>query len=586
MRRIEDHALIGDGRTGALVARDGAITWLCWPRFDSPACLAAILGSDEHGAWRIAPVAPARVTRRYLPDTLVLETLFETETGSVALLDLMAIGQPAVVRILEGRSGRVPVRLDLTLRCQYGLVTPWVTRLPAGDGIHAIAGPDQMTLWSDIPLSGADMRTMGSATIQAGERLRFVLAHAPSHLPAPTRLDAEAALHQALSHWRGWLGTGDPAAPWAEPVRRSLLVLKALSHAETGGMVAAPTTSLPERIGGPRNWDYRFCWLRDSALALRALIRAGYSDPCASWAAWLWRAVAGSADRMRTLYGLGGEHQTVEWEVPWLPGHAGSTPVRVGNAAGGQRQLDVYGEVLDALCLTIEAGLTPVATAWPLARSLLAHLARIWDEPDEGIWEVRGPSRHFTLSKVMAWVAFDRAIDLAERLGLPADLAGWRTLRERIRDTVLTRGYDPGLGCFTQSFGAPVLDASLLLLPAYGFLPAGDPRMRRTIEAIGRDLSVDGFIRRYHTDQAADGLAGDEGVFLACSFWYVDALAALGRWEEAAALFRRLLAVANDVGLLAEEYDPVERRLLGNFPQGFSHLALIQSALTLRQAPV
>ncbi len=581
---IEDYALIGDCRTAALVGRNGSIDWLCWPRFDSPACLAALLGTPDNGCWRIAPAEPViRTTRRYRGDTLVLETVFETASGSVALIDLMAPGQPAVIRIVEGRTGAVPMRSDLILRFQYGAIVPWVTA--AEWGIHAIAGPDRVVLAADVPVLGHGMTTVADFTVRPGDRIRFALAHGESHLPPVTPPDPDAALREAEEQGAAWSARGHAAGRWPEAVRRSLLTLKALSHRATGGMVAAPTTSLPEWIGGERNWDYRYCWLRDSTFALRALLRAGHREEARAWGAWLRRAVAGSAEQMQVLYGLAGERSIIEWQVPWLPGYRDSRPVRIGNAASTQVQLDVHGELLDALHREIELDLVRAEDSWGLIRALVEHLETIWDRPDEGIWEVRGASRHFTFSKAMAWVAFDRAVRLMERHDLPGPLDRWRAVGARIHALVCEKGYDAHLGYFTQSFGSGTLDASLLLLPSFGFLPADDPRMRATIEAIGRDLTADGLILRYRTEDTYDGLPVGEGVFLACSFWYADALAALGRREEARALFERLLSLRNDVGLLAEEYDPVGRRQLGNFPQAFSHLALVNTALTLDGEP-
>lgn len=473
------------------------------------------------------------------------------------------------------------MRLDLALRFQYGAIRPWVTRRTEGHGVQAIAGPDQVVLASEVPVRGAGMTTVGTFTVRAGERVRFVLAHGESHLPPVEPPGADAALAATEAHWTAWSTRCGYNGRWREVVRRALLTLKALSYAPTGGMVAAPTTSLPEHIGGTRNWDYRYCWLRDSTFALRAFARAGYREEARAWAAWITRAVAGSADQMQVLYGLAGERTLVEWQVEWLSGHLGSRPVRIGNAASGQRQLDVHGELLDVLCLAIEQGVVPRASTWNLIRALMDHLETIWEEPDEGIWEVRGPRRHFTFSKAMAWVAFDRSVRLMERFDLPGPLDRWRAVRDRIHALVLAQGYHAGRGCFTQSFGVEALDASLLLLPAFGFLPATDPRMRRTIEAIGRELAVDGLIRRYRTEEADDGLPPGEGVFLACGFWYADALIALGRRQEATALLERLVSLTNDVGLLAEEYDPLARRQLGNFPQAFSHLALVNTALNL-----
>lgn len=579
---IEDYALIGDCRTAALVGRNGSIDWLCWPRFDSPACLAALLGSPDNGHWRIAPDATAcRATRRYRGDTMVLETVFETPTGSAALIDFMASDMPAVIRIVEGRSGSVAMSMALVLRFDYGAIIPWVTRLNHGSGIRAIAGPDQIVLQSDAPLFGRSMTTVAAFTVAAGERVRFAMAHAESHLPPPVPPNPEQALAVAERRWSDWSARGTYRGRWDDAVRRSLLTLKALSYQPTGGIVAAPTTSLPEAIGGTRNWDYRYCWLRDSAFTLRALMDAGHSAEARAWGAWLRRSVAGSPSQIRILYGLAGERSILEWEVSWLDGYRQSRPVRIGNAASGQLQLDVYGELMDALFQEVKLGLARPATSWPAVRVLVEYLETQWREPDEGIWEVRGGKRHFTFSKAMAWVAFDRAIRLAETHGLKAPLARWRAARDTIHAMVCEQGFNTARNSFVQSFDTDVLDASLLLLPVFGFLPPDDPRIVGTVAAIGRELTVDGLVLRYHSHEANDGLPAGEGVFLACSFWYVDNLVLQGRRDEAEALFARLVSLCNDVGLLAEEYDPEASRFLGNFPQAFSHLALINTALNL-----
>jgi GH15 family glucan-1,4-alpha-glucosidase len=579
---IEDYALIGDCHTAALVSKGGSIDWLCWPRFDSPACFAALLGSPSNGRWRIAPVeAPVAVTRRYWPGTLILETVFETASGSVALIDFMAVEKDSIVRIVEGRSGSVEMHLDLSLRFEYGSAVPWVTRLNHGSGIRAIAGPDQVVLQSDIKLHGKAMTTVASFTTEAGHRTRFVLSHAASHLPMPTAPNADQALKDTDDAWSSWTGRGTYRGVYRDEVQRSLLTLKALSYYPTGGIVAAPTTSLPEQPGGERNWDYRYCWLRDATFTLMALVHAGYREEAQAWGAWLRRSVAGTPAQLQTLYGLGGERWVLEWEVPWLSGYQGASPVRIGNAASSQLQLDVYGELVDALYQEAVAGLARPMASWDIQRSLVSHLEKIWEYPDESIWEVRGGAQNFTFSKVMVWVALDRAIRGAETFNLPGPLDRWRALRTRVHDTVCREGFSPTRGSFVQYFGGDTLDASLLLLPLVGFLPPEDPRIRGTVEAIGRDLMVDGLIRRYHTAETQDGLTGGEGVFLACSFWYVDNLVLQDRQEEARAMFERLLTLANDVGLLAEEYDPVGHRQLGNFPQAFSHLALINSALNL-----
>ena len=582
---IEDYALIGDCRTAALVSRGGSLDWLCWPRFDSPAGFAALLGTPANGRWRIAPLAAnAHISRRYRPGTLILETLFDTPEGSVALIDCMVPGRDYVVRIVEGRSGSVAMRLDVALRFEYGSAIPWVTRLSHRHGLHAVAGPNQVVLHSDVTLHGRDLAHHATFDVAAGQRVRFVLAHGMSHQSRPRPPDAEAALAETETFWTDWSARCTYHGAWRAQVLRSLITLKALSYAPTGGIVAAPTTSLPEQLGGERNWDYRYCWLRDATFTLLALMHAGYQDEARAWGAWLRRSVAGTPSQVQTLYGLAGERWIMEWEVPWLGGYQGARPVRVGNAASTQVQLDVYGELLDALYQEAHGGLVPAAESWDMMTGLVEHLEQIWEQPDESIWEVRGEPRHFTFSKAMAWVAVDRAVRTGEEFGLKGPLDRWRALRTRIHDAVCREGFSPAKGAFVQYYGADELDASLLLLPLVGFLPADDPRMRGTVEAIGRELMVDGLVQRYRTRKGVDGLPPGEGVFLACSFWYVDCLVLLGRRHEARTMFEKLLGLCNDIGLLAEEYDPAARRQLGNFPQAFSHLALINTALNLENA--
>lgn len=577
--------MIGDCHTAALVSRGGSIDWLCWPRFDSPAAFAALLGHPANGRWRIGPeAAGGRVSRRYLPGTLILETLFETEHGSVALIDCMVPGRNSLVRIVEGRSGSVAMRLDVALRFDYGSAVPWVTRLSHRHGVLAVAGPDLVVLHSDVPLHGRHLTHVAAFDVAAGERVRFVMTHGLSYQPAPHVPDADTALVEAETFWTEWSARCTYHGKWRDAVLRSLITLKALSYAPTGGIVAAPTTSLPEQLGGPRNWDYRFCWLRDATFTLMALMHAGYHDEARAWGAWLRRSVAGTPSQVQTLYGLAGERWIMEWEVPWLAGYQGSEPVRVGNAASTQVQLDVYGELIDALYQEVHGGLVPPGEGWDLLTALAGHLEEIWEQPDESIWEVRGGAKHFTFSKAMAWVAIDRVIRTAEEFALKGPLDEWRALRTRIHDTVCREGFNPAKGAFVQYYGSDELDASLLLLPLVGFLPADEPRMRGTIEAIGRELMVDGLVQRYRTHKGVDGLPAGEGMFLACSFWYSDCLTLLGRHHEARTLFEKLLGLCNDVGLLAEEYDPVARRQLGNFPQAFSHLALINTALNLENA--
>jgi GH15 family glucan-1,4-alpha-glucosidase len=578
---IEDYAMIGDCRTAALVSKDGSVDWLCWPRFDSSACFAALLGSPANGRWRIAPAAPYKVSRRYWPGTMILETLFETDTGAVAVIDFMAVERNSLVRIVEGRTGSVPMELELSLRFEYGSAIPWVTSLNHGSGLRAIAGPDQVVLQSDVKLHGRAMMTVASFEARPKARTRFTLTHAPSHHSQPVPPDADQSLDETDASWTGWSSRCSYDGIYRDVVQRSLLTLKALSYYPTGGIVAAPTTSLPETPGGSRNWDYRFCWVRDATFTLLALMHAGYREEAQAWGAWLRRSVAGTPAQVQTLYGIAGERLIQEWEIPWLKGYGDAKPVRVGNAASTQLQLDVYGELMDALHQEAVMGLVRPAASWDMQKALVNHLEKIWHHPDESIWEVRGGSQHFTFSKVMAWVAVDRAIRSAEMFDLHGPLERWRTLRERMHKEICARGYNEKRGSFVQYFDGNTLDASVLLIPLVGFLPPEDPRVRNTVEAIGRDLMQDGLVLRYRTEETKDGLEGREGVFLACSFWYVDNLTLQGRYEEAREMFERLLALTNDVGLLAEEYEPVSRRQLGNFPQAFSHLALINAALNL-----
>jgi GH15 family glucan-1,4-alpha-glucosidase len=590
--RIEDYALIGDCETAALVGRDGSIDWLCWPRFDSDACFAALLGTPEHGRWRIAPQdGEARVTRRYRPGTLILETRFETDGGTATLIDFMPLrnGSSNIVRLVVGEHGTVAMCLELVLRFGYGAIVPWVSRLEDGRR-RAIAGPDMVLLKSPADVRGENLTTVAEFAVSEGDRLPFILTYASSHLPPPETVDAEQALMETEVFWTEWSGRCRLAGPWSKVVTRTLITLKALTYAPTGGIVAAPTTSLPEQIGGSRNWDYRFCWLRDATLTLLALMNAGYFDEAEAWRNWLVRAVAGSPSQAQILYGIAGERRMIEWEIPWLPGYQGSAPVRIGNRAHEQFQLDVYGEVMDAFYQARRGGLARSDSAAAVQLAFLDHLAKVWRQPDEGIWEIRGERRQFTYSKVMAWVAFDRAVKSFEEFGRgDPDLAHtWRHLRAEMHEDICRNGFDADLGSFVQSYGSKELDASLLLIPAVGFLPADDARVRGTIEAIEQRLLVDGFVLRYDTGTSEDGLPPGEGAFLACSFWLVDAYLLIGRHDDARRLFERLIALRNDVGLLSEEYDPKAGQLVGNFPQAFSHVALANSAFNLsrRDKPV
>ncbi|MBK5958795.1 glucoamylase [Rhodoplanes elegans] len=581
--RIEDYALIGDGETAALVDRTGSIDWLCWPRFDSDACFAALLGTPEHGRWRLAPRDPSvRVTRRYRDSTLILETRFETASGAVVLTDFMPLrdGSSEVVRMVTGVSGRVAMAMELVLRFGTGAIVPWVSHLEDGT-LRAIAGPDMVVLQTPVRLEGRDLTTVAEFTVRAGETVPFVLAFAPSHHPPPPPVDAAAVLAETEAFWRDWASSCRSAGRWSAMVVRSLVTLKALIYAPTGGIVAAPTTSLPECLGGTRNWDYRFCWVRDSTLTLFALMNAGYFHEAQAWRDWLVRAVAGSPEQIQIMYGLAGERRLTEWEVSWLPGYEGSRPVRIGNDAYRQLQLDVFGEVMATFHQARHGGLAPTTSGWDLQQRLLAHLDTVWREPDEGIWEVRGPRQHFTFSKAMCWLAYDRALRSAEEHGLPGPVAEWRSKRDAIHADICANGVDPARGCFVQAYGSRELDASLLLLPIIGFLPVDDPRIAATVAAIEHDLLSHGFVLRYRSETTADGLPPGEGVFLACSFWLVDVYVLQGRRDEARALFERLLSLANDVGLFAEEYDVHTRRQVGNFPQAFTHVALVNSAYNL-----
>ncbi len=579
---IEDYALIGDCTSAALVAANGSIDWLCWPRFDSEACFAALLGTREHGRWLIAPRDKARTTRRYRPETLILETCFETADGAATVADFMPrhSANSTIVRLVIGTRGHLKMHSELILRFGYGAVVPWVSRVENG-ALRAIAGPDMVVLNTPVHMRGKDFTTVGELTISRGETIPFVLTYSPSHLPLPKPVDAMSALADTESFWREWIAKVRPAGPWSAAVRRSIITLKALTYGPTGGMVAAPTTSLPERLGGKRNWDYRFCWLRDATLTLLGAMHAGYYEEAQAWREWLLRAVAGSPNQLQIMYGIGGERRLTEWEVPWLPGYENSHPVRIGNAAHTQLQLDVFGEIMDVHHQARRCGLSTNESGWDAQIAFLSHLDKVWKEPDHGIWEMRGPPQHFTYSKVMAWVAYDRAIKSAEAFGLPGPIDGWRKLRDIICDDVCQHGYDKELGTFTQAYGSKQLDANLLLLPCVGFLPVSDPRIQRTIAAVERRLISGGFVMRYSTHDVEDALPPGEGAFLACSFWLVDAYLLQHRYGEAETLFRRLVGLCNEVGLLSEEYDPQGKRLIGNFPQAFSHLALINSAYNL-----
>jgi GH15 family glucan-1,4-alpha-glucosidase len=580
--RIEDYALIGDCKTAALVGRDGSIDWLCWPRFDSPACFAALLGQADNGRWLIAPtISPIGARRRYRPGTLVLETEFQTETGSAAVIDFMLpVDGADLVRIVTGRSGRVVFQTELAVRFNYGSAMPWVSRLDDGT-LNAIAGPERVLLRTPAALYGEDLRTVGEFAVEAGESIPFVLSYGPSFQSPRPAIDAFDALARTESFWRRWSDRCPEVGSWTEEVKRSLITLKALTYAPTGGIVAAATTSLPERIGGVRNWDYRYCWLRDATFTLLALMHLGYYDEAREWRDWLIRAVAGSPSQVQIMYGVGGERWLPELTVPWLPGYENSAPVRIGNGACQQLQLDVFGEIADVMLQTLKTGMAPSERGRALRPVVLDYLATAWKQPDEGIWEVRGGPQHFVHSKVMAWVAFDRAAELDAQASEESGRR-WREIADEIHAEVCARGFDRDLNSFVQAYGSRLLDASLLLIPLVGFLPPEDPRVRGTIRAIEERLLIDGeFVLRYETEDAADGLPAGEGAFLACSFWLVDNYILQGRHAEARGLFARLLSCCNDVGLLAEEFDPATGRMLGNFPQAYSHVGLINCALNL-----
>jgi GH15 family glucan-1,4-alpha-glucosidase len=582
--RIEDYALLGDLQTAALVGRSGSVDWLCFPRFDSPACFARLIGTDDDGRWLLAPPEGGQCAhRRYRPDTLILESEWETSTGRVRVIDFMPPREtkPDIVRIVEGLQGRVDMRTELVIRFDYGSIVPWVRRLD-GDRI-AIGGPDALVLRTPIDVRGENMRTVAEFTVGEGDRVPFTLTWFPSNEQPPNPIDAEQALGDTHSFWREWLDLCNYHGDWADAVHSSLVVLKALTYLPTGGIVASATTSLPERIGGVRNWDYRYCWLRDATFTLVAFLNAGLEDEARAWRDWLLRAVAGDPAKLQIMYGVAGERRLPEYELPWLAGYAGSSPVRIGNAASEQLQLDVYGEVVDALHAARRGGLHRDEQAWALQRNLVEFLETAWNEPDEGIWEVRGPRRNFTHSKVLAWVAFDRAIDAVERFDRPGPVDRWKQARRELHAEICGEGFNVELNSFVQHYGSDTLDASALLIPLVGFLPPDDPRVVGTIDRIQRDLTRDGFVDRYPGEGSSDidGLPPGEGVFLPCSFWLVDCLELIGRHDEAHPLFERLLALRNDVGLLAEEYDPDEKRLLGNFPQAFTHVGLVNSAYNL-----
>src|SRR6266550_13285 len=583
--KIEDYGFLSDTQTGALVSRDGCIDWLCFPRFDSGACFASLLGTRDNGQWRFWPEEKIeKIWRRYRGYTLVLETEVETGSGAVRLIDFMPPRgkNPDIVRIVEGLGGEVRMQMELIIRFDYGLIIPWVRK--ANDGLEAIAGPNGLILRTPVETRGQDLTTVAEFTVKQGERMPFVLTWFASHEEAPPAIDPEQALRDTEKFWSEWAGQCRYPGPWKEAVVRSLVTLKGLTYAPTGGLVAALTTSLPEEIGGVRNWDYRYCWLRDAALTLLALLQSGYREEAKSWRQWLLRAIAGSPAQMQAIYGVRGERRLEEFEIPWLSGYENSKPVRIGNAASNQFQLDVYGEILAAIWQADRAGLKLEEADWALMVQLMKFLESNWQKPDEGMWEVRGGRKHFTHSKMMAWVAFDRAIKLVEECSCAADehFQRWQRVRDQIHAEVCERGYNPGKKAFTQFYGSDALDASLLLMPVAGFLPATDERVRGTIEAIERELMQDGLVLRYRPqEEKVDGLPGGEGAFLPCSFWFADCLHLLGRKKEARELFERLLNLRNDLGLLSEEYDPREKRQLGNFPQAFSHVALVSAAAIL-----
>jgi GH15 family glucan-1,4-alpha-glucosidase len=581
--KIEDYALIGDLRTGALVGRNGSIDWLCLPRVDSAACFAALLGDEKHGRWLLCPSVPVRrISRRYREGTLILETDFETDTGTARVIDFMPLrdrGAPQLVRIVEGLHGEVPMQMEFVARLDYGSLIPWVER--TSDGILALGGPNALHLSTTAQTRGDDLTTVADFTVREGARERFSLMWFPSHSQSPEVEDPDSALARTEAYWRDWSSRCTYSGEWREAVLRSLITLKALTDQDTGAIVAAPTTSLPEDLGGVRNWDYRYCWLRDSVLTLDALLECGYVDEALAFGQWALRAGAGDVSKLQIMYGTEGQRQLEEIQLDWLPGYEGSRPVRVGNAAAKQFQLDVYGEVAGVAYATSMVTGSIDAHNWPRVRALVEYLESAWEKPDDGIWEVRGPRRHFVQSKVMAWLAFDCAVRLVERFEVDAPLARWKRIRARIHKQVTEKGYDSKRNTFTQYYGSEELDAAVLMMPIVGFLPGTDPRVTGTIDALRRELGHDGFISRYSTTATNDGLPGSEAQFLACSFWLVTALAMNGRADEARELFERLLSLGNDVGLFSEEYDVAHQRLVGNFPQAFTHLTLVQAAKTL-----
>jgi GH15 family glucan-1,4-alpha-glucosidase len=585
---IESYGMIGDCQTAALVGIDGSVDWLCWPRFDSEALFARLLGGQSNGFWLIAPSQiPRRTSRRYRPDTLILETTFETASGTARLIDFMLPRDASsdLIRLVCCEDGEVAMCMELMMRFGYGATTPWVTRLRDG-GVKAIAGPDMAVLRTPAAIRGENFKTVAQFTLSKGQHMPFVLSYGPSHLPMPPPVEPLDALDRCEKFWCEWTARTktDGCGPYAEAIKRSLITLKALTYLPSGGIVAAPTTSLPEQFGSERNWDYRLCWLRDATITLLAMMNAGIYDEAAAWRDWLQRAVAGSPDEMQIMYGLMGERRLIEWEADWLSGYAASRPVRIGNAAHRQFQLDVYGEVMDAFEQSRKGGLAATDAGWNLQRALVEHVAKVWDKPDNGIWEVRGPQQHFVYSKVMAWVVFDRAVKAVRAHDLEGPADEWEKVCNRIRDEVLDKGFDPRRNTFRNAYGSDQLDASLLLIAQTGFVKPDDPRYVGTVEAIERELLVDGFVHRYHTHNVDDGLTPGEGAFLACSFWLADAYVSIGRLADAEKLFKRLLSIRNDLGLLAEEYSPTFKRLQGNFPQAFSHVALINTAFNLTRA--
>ena len=580
--KIEDYALIGDCETAALVSRNGSIDWLCWPDFSSEACFAALLGTEENGYWKISPAEGEWTTKRhYRAHTLILETTFEHAAGSFRLIDFMPVRQThsRIVRIVEGIRGNLRLRMELALRFDYGRTVPWVTHVRGG--VRGIAGPSLAILHASVPVEGEDLKTVAEFTVGKGDRVSFSLTYGPSYKRNPPRIEAMQALEETQRLWRRWSRRLKYKGKYRAMIERSMITLKAMTYRPTGGVVAAVTTSLPEALGGVRNWDYRYCWLRDTTFTLLALTHGGYKKEARSWQDWLLRALAGSPDQVQIMYGLKGEPHLVEWEIDWLAGYENSRPVRIGNAAAGQMQLDIYGEMLDCFFHAQRSMRHYSEDDFRIMHSLLNHLETVWQEPDEGIWETRGKPQHFTFSKVMAWVAFDRAILLAEQLGYEAPVRKWKSIRKIIHREICAKAYSKKRRCFVQAYGSEELDAALLLMPLVGFLPGSDPRVRRTVKSIERELMRRGLVLRYDSSKVDDGLPPGEGVFLACSFWMVSSLKAIGRERDARALFERLIALTNDLGLLSEEYDVERHRLVGNFPQGFSHIALVNAAFDL-----